>query len=458
MPIAGLLGTEQFASERFTSIRRSVFYQYPNGSSPLMGLLSMLDGEVLNDPEFSWYEKRLKEKSTPVTNSTGFFKVETSNAPGASVGANPLVAGTAYWVNVTDTSIFRENDIVQFQEVATAGTTLTQVQGRITKNATTGLYVSTTNIRVVLITDTATVDLSTTVGEWANCRALVLSNSSHQGSGTAQEGLYNLPTSTGNAAQIFKTPFSFTGTALRTAAKFDETGPYKDKAKEHSVQHMIELEQAFLFGVYDKVTDSEGQPAFTTGGIEFFLRLWEVGNGNAYAGVTSTYGNEAATANTDSNKRIINVDGNITESALDDYYERLFHFTNNIANEKIAFVGAGFLNVINKLYKGSTTLNSDIPSTEAYGMSVVKHMTPFGDVYYKTHPLFTRNAARKYDALFIDPQYMKYRYVQDRDTEIRENIQNNGDDLRRDEWLTEAGLELQFPEANMYFSNVTGAA
>ena len=51
MAILGLMSTEQFVSERFTSIRRSVFYQYPGGAAPLMGLLSMLDGEVLKHSE-----------------------------------------------------------------------------------------------------------------------------------------------------------------------------------------------------------------------------------------------------------------------------------------------------------------------------------------------------------------------------------------------------------------------
>ena len=52
MSILGLLGTEQLAAERFTSIRRKVFYFYPNGAAPLMGLLSLLEEEQANgDPD-----------------------------------------------------------------------------------------------------------------------------------------------------------------------------------------------------------------------------------------------------------------------------------------------------------------------------------------------------------------------------------------------------------------------
>ena len=45
--------------------------------------------------------------------------------------------------------------------------------------------------------------------------------------------------------------------------------------------------------------------------------------------------------------------------------------------------------------------------------------------------------------------------MQGRDTELLKNRQNNDEDLRKDEWLTEAGLELRFPESHMYLQNVT---
>jgi hypothetical protein len=57
--------------------------------------------------------------------------------------------------------------------------------------------------------------------------------------------------------------------------------------------------------------------------------------------------------------------------------------------------------------------------------------------------------------LILDVQNLKYRYMQGRDTELLKNRQNNGDDFRRDEWLTEAGLECRFPESHMFIQNIT---
>ena len=464
MALFGLLSTESFAAERFTSIRRAVFYQYPNGAAPLLGLLSMLDGEVLNDPEFSWYEDRLQElvANTVVNGTTsGAWYADSSGNPGSAMAttAAARTAGTAYWLRVTGLDAFRANDIIKVRGLNVTGSTI-DAQFRIIAN-TGGAFSSTGTgyfIRVTPINTIANV-LNVYNQTDAGTEVQVLGNANMQGQTGSSEGAYTIATRTGNTAQIFRTPYSFTGTALVTSAKFDESGPYKDKAKKASMKHMIQMELQFLFGDPSKGVDTTtGLPTYTTGGIMFFLRLWEAGEGQTYAGVTSTYPVAPSTANTDDNKRIININGNITESALDDYFERLFRHTNNVSNEKMAFCGSGFLNVLNKLYKSKVEFNADIPQADSYGMSVVKHVCPFGTVYYKTHPLFSRNAYMRYNALFLDVQNFKYRYMEGRDTDTKKNTQPNNADYRLDEFLTEAGLELQFPEANMYMVGVNGAA
>lgn len=463
MALFGLLGTEAFSSERFTSIRRAVFYQYPNGAAPLLGLLSMLDGEVLNDPEFSWYEDRLKEQvTTTVVNGTtsGAWYADSSGALGSAMATTTAArtAGTAYWLRVASLDPFKGGDIIKIRLLNSTGSTADQ-QFRIMPTSA-GVFKDTTDTGYIRVTPVNTIASVLNVYNQsdAGTEVQVLGNANEQGQTGSSEGAYSVPTRTGNNAQIFRTPFSFTGTALVTSTKFDEEGPYKDKAKKHSMAHMIQMELQFLFGDPSKGVSAAGLPTYTTGGLLFFLRLWEVGNGNVTAGVTSTYGNSASTQNSDDGKRIIEINGSITESVLDDYYERLFRHTNNVSNEKLAFVGSGFLNVLNKLYKSKVQFNADIPQADSYGMSVVKHVCPFGTVYYKTHPLFSRNGFMRFNALFLDVQNLKYRYVQGRDTDIKKNIQANNADFRQDEYLTEAGLECQFPESFMYMKGVNSAA
>jgi len=92
--------------------------------------------------------------------------------------------------------------------------------------------------------------------------------------------------------------------------------------------------------------------------------------------------------------------------------------------------------------------------TDTYGMDVVKHKTPFGTVYYKTHPLMSQNAILRNNAFFLDVQNFVYRYLDGRDDALLKNRQANDADFRKDEWLGETGLEIRFPESHMYLQNV----
>lgn len=440
MAILGLLGTESFSAERFTNIRQKVFYAYPNGSAPLLGLLSLPDSEETNDPEFSWYEKRLKKQST-TTASQGSSKGPFMTEAGADAGDSSLsiTAGTVYRVNVASTDEFRPGHIVKINVARNSGAAAGEIKALVTE------ITSSTVLKIKPVNTTTLVDNGTT-NENVGKEVLVIGNAfAHGADSTGTREIYNLPTSHGNYTQIFRTPFTITGSALKTSAKYDQSGPYKDKAKEHSVYHMIEAEKALLFGHKSKTVDSTtNQPTYTMGGILYFLERWEAGD---YATVT-------ASADSDDDKRIItNSAGTINETTYDTYLERCFRMCNNTSNEKLVLCGSGFLKTINQMYRSQSVLDA-YANKDTYGMAVVKHVTPFGTVYYKTHPLFNQNAILRYNALFLDAKFMKLRPLIGRDTELLKNRQPNDADYRKDEWFGEYGFEMQFPEANLYLQNV----
>lgn len=457
MAILGLVTTESDSSWRFKNVRRQVFYFYPNGAAPLTGLLSMVKEEETNDPEFSWFEKRLIERAT-TTASQGSSKGPFTDTGGTDLGdPAAITAGTAIRVYVAALDLLKTGDVLRItcDNNDAAGTV--EVRGVvILKSASTGAgYVHITP------TSTHSSALSNrpkngTTNENVSKVVTVAGTAYEQGASGPTTEQYNLPIEPINYCQIFRTPFSLTGTAAKTDVRFDTTGPYKDKAKEHSVNHMIEVENAFLFGSRTKIANhnSTGLPLFTTGGILWFLEEWEKPGASAniaYRGTSAA----AVTLDTDDDKRIIqNTSGLLNEKSYDKYLERVFRVTNNTANEKLVFCGSGFLNVINQLYKSKACLDTSLPMKDTYGMSVVRHVCPFGTLYYKSHPLFSRSSQLRNAALILDIQNLRYRYIAGRDTELLKNRQNNGDDFRRDEWLTECGLELRFPEANMLLLNV----
>jgi hypothetical protein len=443
MPILGIHSTESFSAERFTNIRQKVFYFYPNGAAPLTGLLSLMKQEELNDPEFTHYEKRLSEQRDTTASQGGAIGPFKNAADSASMG-DPFnwVADTVHTVYVASNSLFRVGHQVKIP-VTTGGTALTDLLGIVTENPTvTGAG----KLRVRALNTVNNVDNGAGgAGENTAREVWIVGSAFQQGSLDVSQEVYNLPISLGNFAQIFRTPFSFTGTALKTSAKFDEAGPYKDKAKEHSVYHMIEMEKAFIFGKKHKFV-SGGLPTYTTNGILEYLKLWEAG---------ATYGNSAATLDADDNKRIItNSAGTMNVKLYDSYMERLFRVTNNTANEKLCLCGSGFLSIINQMYANKTMLTSRQGDKTTFGMTVVQHDTPYGTIYYKSHPLFSQNPTLRFNALFLDVPNLMYRHVSGRDTELLKNRQPNDADYRKDEWLTECGLELRFPESHMYLQNV----
>jgi hypothetical protein len=454
--ILGLLDTETFANERFTNVRRMVFYQYPAGAAPLTGLLSLMKSEETDDPEFSWYEKRLERQWATATNIsttvvfysavTGLASTTYASGTGTWTTATGdisfAVGGTIYGLKLAagEAEKFRPNHV--FKMTVIVGGNETELQGIVVPNGVDGA-----NDRIAFKPIKAVASVDYDAAHDGNL-VFIIGSASYEAEHDNSTGRYVKPVKQYNYTNIHRTPFSISGTKLNTSVKYDDTGAYQDLAKEHSVKHMIELEKSFLFGERAEDTATGDQPRRTSGGVLFFLRQWELT-------VANPYGQSGATADTDDDKRIIeNSTGIISEKSFDGYVERVFRVTNNTVNEKLVLCGSGFLSVINQLYRAKTQLTSDLPMQDTYGMDVVKHKSSFGTLYYKTHPLMSQHPVLRYNALILDIHNLVYRHVIGRDTELLTNRQDNDADYRKDEWLTECGLELRYPESCMYLQNV----
>ena len=450
--ILGLMTAEQISAYRPKNVRRSVFYMYPNGAAPLVGLLSLMKDEVTNDPEFKWYEKRMVEQSTTlayISSTISFYSsVDSTFATWTAATANFTIAqGTQYGVKVASggTAQLRVGHLFKTTIINTSAAN-EELQGRIT-------YVDATNNRIAFIaTKIPTVatdyDAATTGNE-----LLVIGAVQAEGSGSVSStaGLstlevYNTPVQPGNYTQIMTANWQITGTAGKTSAWFDTRGVDPDLAKEASVNYSRYMEYCFIFGhKYERVVSATNVERYT-GGILYFLGLWEAG---------STYGNTAATADTDDNKRIIeNTTGVLSAKTYNKYLERVFRFNRNKNNEVICLCGNGFLQTLAEMYAGKQTFTAQMPSKDNFGMQVVGHMTSFGQVWYKTHKLFNLNSTLRFNGLFVDLTCLKYRPLKDRDTILRKDIGPKGQDYIEDGWFSESGLEVNSPESHLYLKNV----
>lgn len=446
----GLLATNTLTPYRSMNSRRKIFYQFPTGAAPLMGLLSMLPQEDTDKSEFGWWERRFPVLRT----TTAAAGVVFSNGDGSALtdggSGVTLTADTEYRAVVVDTSQFKPTHVAEFRILdGQAGATST-MRGTVTA------IISTTVLKFRPYTTQTGV--KNTAADNHGKTVTIIGTANPEGAKSGS-GIIAFPINPTNYTQIFRSAFNITRTALKEGLLYDKSGPYKNMAWENGLRHMVEMEKAFIFGEKHvvNVVDAEtgdSTPETVTGGAIWFLGQWEAAN-SIYRGGT---GAPAVTLNTDDNKRIIDAGGTLTADQYRTYISRLFRKTNDKAYEKLCLCGGTFLEVINKLFEREIVRTVGIVNKErGWEFIVHSHTTLRGTVHYKVHPLFDEDPGLQGNALFLDLGNLRYRPLSDSDTVFLKGRQANDRDSRKDEWITEAGLELRFPESCMYLLNVTTA-
>ena len=433
--------------------RRKIFYQFPTGAAPLMGLLSMLPSEDTDKPEFGWWERRFPVLRTSLV-ATGTVKFANGDGTALTDGGTgvTLTADTEYRANVKDTSQFKATHVAEFRAIENQTTTVT-IRGTVTA------IISATVLKFRPYTTQTGVKNTTTTN---NDKVVAIIGTANPEGAKSGSGIIQFPVNPTNYTQIFRTAFNLTRTALKGGLLFDKSGPYKNMAWENGLRHMVEMEKAFIFGEKHTVavTDAETgdvTPETVTGGVIWYLTLWEAQD-SIYRGGT---GAPAITSNTDDLKRIIDLTA--TGSLTADFYRtlisRVFRKTNDKAYEKLCLCGGTFLEVVNKLFEREIVRTVALQEKQRNWEFIVhSHTTLRGTVHYKVHPLFDEDPDLQGSALFLDMGNLRYRPLSDSDTVFLKGRQANDRDARKDEWLTEAGLELKFPESCMYIKGVATAA
>jgi hypothetical protein len=447
-------------------VRRRIFYDFPNGTAPLTGLLSMMENEDTPQPEFGWQEKRwsaikttTKAYATPSGNKTGpFTGAGGTTLAGDSDGIFDLAQFGAIRVYVTDSSDFGIDSTVKIFNVGraasgTTATSFTDVAGRVTAKGTGYIEIAVTLAYTDLLN-----------GATANGNGVYAMGSAYAEGSRSRTGRIKFPYEVGNYTQIFKTAFELTRTALKAPTVYDKEGVYRDALKDNGIDHLAQLEYAAFFGERAKTTATDDDTGDVvsrrfTGGLRWYLDQWEAGS--VAAGGAFDYGQADVRAETDwqtyTNKRVIKLAGaTVTKQQFNELNSRVFEKTNSSDWSKLVLCGTGYLNRVTEMFERSIQFTSlREQGFKGFDFEMVKHNSNAGAVFYKTHPLFNEPHMRN-SAFYIDLGYMGYRPLSDSDTEIQSGIQANDADKRKDQWLTEAGFEIRFPEAFMYVENLGG--
>lgn len=413
-PDAAFLGMR--ASSDFTvtgqrpkNWREMILRLYPNGKAPLTALMALMKNESTNDPEFNWFCKVLPSQAAEVT---GVFGNDTLTTAFNGLGTT----GMALYLKMI------ENDAKQFVPHHTV-----LLRNNISTDVDTVGIVEDINlagansyIRVKLLEPSKAALSATSVQ-----RLLIIGSAHAEGANIGQAIAYD-PYRQHNFTQIFRNALEITRTAEKTKLRTGEA--YQEAKREALELHSIEMEKAFLFGVPSENKGANGKPLRTTGGL-----IWSIkNNGGIVEDFTGDWEKDGM-------------------DWLDEILMVLFRYGEL---DKLAFVGDAALLGINKLARKHGEWEYTV-TTRSFGINIVNLVTPFGQLTLKTHPLFSHEPTNQHSMLIFEPKNLKYRYITDT-TFYKDNREHghNRYDARKEEYLTEAGLEFHFPQSWAWLNKV----
>lgn len=253
----------------------------------------------------------------------------------------------------------------------------------------------------------------------ADGAALFIAGSAFEEGASSPTGVSFDATVATNYTQIFRTAFKVTETLRATNLR---TGDKEDEMATKALKlHMQDIERAMFFGKKHESNGTSAQPRRFTGGLT-----------NSISNVL-----DRSTAS-----------GVMTEDQFDRaLIEDIFAFG---SKQKIMFCGA---KVAGHLQKFGKDRWAPQVVEGSYGVNLTSYNTFAGDLMVHLHPQFRQVPGMENAAIIIDFPYLKYRYLDGRDTSLLRDRQSPDEDAVKHEFLTECGLEMLQDKTHAYIKN-----
>lgn len=420
MPFLGMRGTGDWTDkERPENWRETILYLYPNGSAPIVGIMSMMGSESTDDPSFNWFTKKLPEQAG---DTTGIFTSAALDTQLTSASKDD----TAYVKASAETiAEFREGHTATLSDKESV---MKDVFVEITGRSLSG---SNSYVQVLFLEEPPS---GWTPGDDVK-RIMVSGNANAEGA-TMPDALRYDPTPYRNVTQIWRTPLSITRTAKKTRLRTGDS--YQLEKREALELHSIEMEKAIVRSQLYEGIGTNNKPKRTTRGIINFLKEFAPENIKSFTDSDPAYNGKTW-----------------VEAGEDWLDERLEYVSRYGDSEKLALCGSGALRALNKLAKIGGDINLE-PMTTDYGLQVIRWRTASVILHLKVHPLMSYEPTTRFDMLIIEPRRFKFRYIDDTHfIDEKENTNtNNGKDGQDEEYLTEGGIELHHPMVHHYLGGV----
>ena len=416
MAIQGLRTDENFlTTQRPQNWRQTMLLLYPNSSdiakAPLTALTSLLKSESTDDPVYHWFQKTLDARRYKINANVGAgdatLTIDDTFQTGTDFAtAKTLKAGDVLWIEQTN----------EFVRVSSDPSTTTSIP------VTRGVAGST----ATAIANIAAAGINPFVD--------VIGSAFEEGSLAPTSVNYD-PIELNNYCQIFRSTLSLTRTAQKTRLR---TGDAVTEAKRECLEYFsIDMERGFWFNGRKQLTTINGNPARYTAGV-----LQQIKDGAPNNVVSAPPG------------------GLITIDWLEQFTELAFRFG---GSEKMAFGSNTALLALQQAIRKNSVWKIETGIKE-YGMTVSRFITPFGELVFKTHPLFNQmqggtTAGATFTSVannvyVLDMSNIRYRYVDD--VMYEKDLTPIGLDGMKSGYKAECGLEVHHAPTHFIWTGILG--
>lgn len=272
-------------------------------------------------------------------------------------------------------------------------------------------------------------------GAGVNPNVLVI-GSAYDEASLAPTGVSYDPTERSNRTQIFRDTLEATRRAMKTKLR---TGDDVKEAKRECLElHSAGIERAMWLGKQSTGT-LNGHPVTTMDGII----------------------NQMAAANI----KVATTDyaTGVTMEGLEKYMEEIFRYG---SSEKMGFCGNRAALTIQQILRKNAAWQFSSGIKE-YGMNVSRLVSPFGEIVFKTHPLFNQvlggtTGGTAYHGMdswmfVLDMEQLNYVVFDGGDTEYQPDLTPIGLDGMKSGYLTDCSIQLNHPKSHYLIKNLVQA-
>ena len=227
-----------------------------------------------------------------------------------------------------------------------------------------------------------------------------------------------VPSIVTNNTQIFRTPYEISETAANVSYMVNPR-EWDRKQQRAAVEHAKDIELSHLFGRKSETTPGSTEDRTTGGALSFIT-----------------------TNQTDAG-------GTLSEAEWNAFMQTVFRYG---SQDKMTFCSGAAVQALQK-FPASKQITKNDETT--YGMDVTMYTGPFGTIHTVYHKLLEGAKYGGY-AITLDMSMVAYRPLSNRDTKLLPNRQPNDADGRKNEYLSECGLEFGQQRAHGLLTGITG--